>query len=104
MSEYSFTTEQWVPAPLDDVFGFFSDVENLLRIEPEALRVRIEGIDLVAPVDVPERFLRRSAGSLGVRYEVVISYCLPFFPLGRRRHRARITEYRWCHHFAQHHD
>ena len=48
MREYTFTTEQWIPAPLDDVFAFFSDVENLLRIEPEALRVRVEAKDLVA--------------------------------------------------------
>jgi ligand-binding SRPBCC domain-containing protein len=104
MREYTFTTEQWIAAPLDDVFAFFSDVENLLRIEPEALRVRVEAKDLVPPVDIPERFLSRAPAFLGAGSEVVISYCLPFFPLWRRRHRARITEYSWGSHFADEHD
>jgi ligand-binding SRPBCC domain-containing protein len=104
MRDYTFSTEQWVPAPIDEVFAFFSDVENLQRIEPEEMRLRVEAKDLVPPVDVPQRFLSRAGSYLGAGSEVVISYALPFFPLWRRRHRAHITEYEWAHHFADEHD
>jgi ligand-binding SRPBCC domain-containing protein len=100
---YRFSTEQWLAAPVDDVFAFFSDVDNLLRIEPAGLSVRIEEKDLVAPADVPARFRGRAASFLGAGSQVVLSYCLPFLPLWRRRHRAYITEYRWAHHFCDEH-
>ncbi|HSE50411.1 MAG TPA: hypothetical protein VLA96_14490 [Terriglobales bacterium] len=102
---YTFITEQWIPAELDDVFAFFSDVENLRRIEPEAMRVRVEQKRLVAPADVPQRFRRRAESFLGAGSQVVLSYApLAWFPLWRRRHRAYITRYRWGHHFTDEHN
>jgi ligand-binding SRPBCC domain-containing protein len=103
--DYTFITEQWIPAELDDVFAFFSDAENLLRIEPQTMRLRIDEKDLVAPADVPARFRRRAASFLGAGSQVVLSYA-PFarFPLWRRSHRAYITQYRWGHHFADEHN
>ena len=41
------TFEQWVPAPLAEVFGFFSDPANLPRIMPPALGARLVGTNLV---------------------------------------------------------
>lgn len=40
MSEH-FTSEQWLPRPLDEVFCFFADARNLERITPAWLRFRI---------------------------------------------------------------
>ena len=41
--------EQWIPAPLEKVFTFFSDPMNLPRIMPAWMRVKIEEITIVAP-------------------------------------------------------
>jgi ligand-binding SRPBCC domain-containing protein len=38
---YSLSTEQWLPNPLEEVFGFFSRAENLERITPDFLHFRI---------------------------------------------------------------
>lgn len=35
--------EQWAPRPLDDVFGFFSDAENLEQITPAWLNFGVQG-------------------------------------------------------------
>ncbi len=38
---YTLEREQWVPAPLEQVFAFFSDAENLETLTPEWLRFQI---------------------------------------------------------------
>jgi hypothetical protein len=44
-----FEADQWLPIPLPKVFAFFSDPENLPRIMPQELRVRIDRKVLVRP-------------------------------------------------------
>lgn len=41
MSEYTFTTELWVPRPRPEVFPFFADARNLEAITPPWLRFEI---------------------------------------------------------------
>ena len=41
MQTYIFSREQWLPRPLEDVFGFFSRPENLQVITPPWLNFRI---------------------------------------------------------------
>src|SRR5262245_5790145 len=38
---YLIEREQWVPKPIEDVFGFFADATNLEAITPAWLRFRI---------------------------------------------------------------
>lgn len=38
---YSLEREQWIPQPLDEVFAFFGDAENLERITPSWLNFNI---------------------------------------------------------------
>ena len=76
--------EQWIPAPLERVFAFFSDPMNLARIMPAWMQVRIEEIAIVRPPGTASHF----AGP-GTRF--LASYRpLPFLPF-RIRSEAEIV-------------
>ena len=45
----SFTTEQWVPFPVDRVFAFFADPLNLPRLMPAWQDARIDSLELQTP-------------------------------------------------------
>ncbi len=68
--------EQWIPAPLEKVFEFFSDPMNLPRIMPAWMRVEIEEITIVAPRGFS------SAPFAGEGTKFLASYrALPFLPM-----------------------
>jgi ligand-binding SRPBCC domain-containing protein len=90
--------DEWVSFPLEHVFGFFSNPENLPRIMPAALQTKIESITLVSPPPSPE--IAPSAGAAGVGSVIKTSLrLLPFLPV-RVPWVARITEFEWNHYFA----
>lgn len=41
MKTYTFTAEQWLPRPLEEVFGFFADASNLEILTPPWLHFKI---------------------------------------------------------------
>ena len=87
--------EQWVPFPVERVFAFFSNPENLPRIMPAASGTRILGLKRVAPTSLPAGALAAGVGST-----IVTSFrVFPFLPL-RAQWIARITEFEWNHYFA----
>lgn len=90
--------EQWVPFPLERVFAFFSNPENLPRIMPASCQTRL--VDLSrrpAPPPPPGTTADKAAG---VDSAIVTSFrVFPFLPL-RAPWIARITEFEWNHHFA----
>ncbi len=45
MQSYIFRTEQYVPRPINEVFAFFSQAENLQQLTPEWLHFRILSVD-----------------------------------------------------------
>ena len=82
--------EQWVPAPLAEVFAFFSDPANLPRIMPPGLDARLVGLHLVPPAGARSGPDDR-APPAGVGSEIAVSVRLfAFLPL-RARWVARIT-------------
>jgi ligand-binding SRPBCC domain-containing protein len=90
---------EWVPFPLERVFLFFANPENLPRIMPPDADTRIEDLNLVSPPPLPGS---ASLGQLlaGVGSEIATSFRLaPPLPF-RGRWTARITEFEWNHHFA----
>ncbi len=90
--------EQWVPFPLERVFEFFSNPENLPRIMPAASATRIINLNLIRPVDPPPGFTYKNAAGAGTT--IVTSFrAIPFLPF-RRRWVARITEFEWNRYFA----
>lgn len=89
--------EQWVPVPLERVFLFFANPENLPRIMPPSTGTRLEELRLVPP---PERAKTDTRSLAGVGSEIATSFRLfPSLPF-RARWVALITEFEWDHHFA----
>lgn len=94
--------EQWVPFPLESVFAFFSNPENLPRIMPASMKTQLIRVARIAP-PAPST----SAGAklttpktTGVDSIIVTSFrVFPFLPI-RARWTSRITEFEWNHHFA----
>jgi ligand-binding SRPBCC domain-containing protein len=90
--------EKWVPFPLERVFAFFSNPENLPRIMPAASDTKILGVKRVAPPSPPAGAAEDSAA--GVGSTIATSFRVsPFLPV-RAQWIARITEFEWNHYFA----
>jgi len=92
--------EEWVPFPLEQVFLFFVNPENLPRIMPPARHTRIERLNL-APPTAPTAVTPAITQPLaGVGSEIVTSFrIVSVLPL-RAWWIARVTEFEWNHHFA----
>jgi ligand-binding SRPBCC domain-containing protein len=90
--------EQWVPFPIDYVFAFFSNPENLPRIMPVASATRIIRMDRIPPPgSLAGKVAEQPAGAGSL---IVTSFRLfPFLPF-RARWIARITAFEWNHYFA----
>ena len=53
MHKYTFITEHWVAAPVEQVFAFFADPQNLPRLAPPDLDLRLGKLELTPPGFVP---------------------------------------------------
>jgi len=90
--------EQWVPFPLERVFAFFCNPENLPRIMPAASGTELIQLNRM-PAPIPHA-AAASDNAAGVGTTIVTSFrVLPFLPL-RRQWIARITEFEWNRYFA----
>jgi len=90
--------EQWVPFPLERIFTFFSNPENLPLIMPAASATKLIRLNRMPPPSAPSGM--SAAKAAGVGSTIVTSFrIVPFLPL-RRQWIARITEFEWNHHFA----
>ena len=95
-----FQFEQWVPFPLERVFAFFSNPENLPRIMPAATGTRLIRIDRVAPPTGPTHAASAANPSVGVGSTIVTSFRIfPLLPI-HAQWTSRITEFEWNHHFV----
>ena len=89
---YSFRSEQWLPVPVETVFAFFADPENLPALMPPAQRARIDKLQLVpAPRPTPGLLSSKAAG-IGSR--IALSWRpVPLLPM-RIRWLGEIIEFR----------
>lgn len=88
-----FQTEQWIRAPLETVFRFFSDPRNLAKISPPSAGARLKAVRLVPPN------ADRAEGLAGAGSEIDISIrLLPYVPL-RGSWTARIVDFEWLNFF-----
>jgi ligand-binding SRPBCC domain-containing protein len=94
--------EQWVGAPVEQVFLFFANPRNLPRIMPPQSRTELVHLKLVPPPEIGDKFatITDQAPLAGIGSEIVTTFrLLPFLPL-RAQWIALITEFEWNHHFA----
>ncbi|HEY0565540.1 MAG TPA: SRPBCC family protein [Terriglobales bacterium] len=93
---HPFATEAWFPYPIESVFAFFSDPENLPRIMPAWQKAVIESAKLMRPPDMEGT----PCEVAGKGSELLITFrMLPFMPL-RKSWRALISEFEYLSHFC----
>jgi ligand-binding SRPBCC domain-containing protein len=98
---HTYHSEQWLPYPLDLVFAFFSNPENLPRLMPPWQKARIEEALLTAPPPTPNRSSPLQSIA-GVGSRITLSFKpFPYAPL-RVSWEAEITEFVWNDHFCDH--
>ncbi len=97
-----FETSQWVEFPVELVFAFFANPQNLPHLMPPGLKTRVEDLRVEAPPPRPvaaDPARRFKSVAAGVGSEILISFCpLPLLPQ-RVSWLARITEFAWNSHF-----
>ena len=98
MRSYTYISEQWIPAALDDVFAFFADPRNLPRLSPPELDIKLGKLELVSPGFVPAGYGARGAQMAGAGSSIGIRFHPPEFPLPMA-HTAHITEFVWGRYF-----
>ena len=90
--------EQWVPFPIERVFAFFSNPQNLPRIMPTATQTKLIVLNRMPAPPPPSGIVGDKAA--GVGSTIVTSFrVFPFLPI-RAQWIARITEFEWNHYFA----
>ncbi|ACO32077.1 MULTISPECIES: SRPBCC family protein [Acidobacterium] len=99
---HHYRSSQWLPYPVELVFAFFANPQNLPPLMPRWQKVRIEELRLTPPPPRPEQEERLKLRSVaaGEGTEMVISFRpVPFCPV-RLPWDARITEFVWNEHFC----
>jgi ligand-binding SRPBCC domain-containing protein len=94
---FSYRSEQWLPYPVEDVFAFFADPDNLAALLPPRQKARIEKVDLVPPPGIAPAAKPGGAGS-GSRITLSLRP-LPFCPI-RVRWQAEISDFAWNERFC----
>jgi ligand-binding SRPBCC domain-containing protein len=98
LMQYKARFEQWIPLPLERVFEFFGNPENLPRIMPPWMEVRVDRATLISPSGAPLN--KKVAGEGSV---VAISFRpIPLLPF-RVRSEALIVGFGMNHFFEDSH-
>jgi ligand-binding SRPBCC domain-containing protein len=95
---HTFAAEQWLPYPLELVFAFFANPQNLPRLMPAWQKARIEEAMYSPPPQQPNNRIRTLAAGSGSR--ITISFRpFPYSPF-RIPWEAEISEFAWNDHFC----
>ena len=101
---HTYQSEQWLPHPVDLVFAFFANPENLPPLMPHWQRARIDQAAIAPPPPRPETgpLPGRQAIAAGAGTRMTLSFRpFPFSPI-RAHWDAKITEFVWNDHFCDH--
>ncbi len=98
---HTFQAEQWLPYPIEWVFAFFANPENLPRLMPSWQKARIEEASFVPPPPRPAGSATKFGGiAAGAGTRMTISFRpFPFSPI-RVPWDAEIDEFVWNDHFC----
>jgi ligand-binding SRPBCC domain-containing protein len=98
---HSFHAEQWVPQPIDRIFAFFANPENLPRLTPSAQRIRIEEASFAPPPPPPTGVVPRVGAIIaGPGTRLTLGYRpIPHF-FARLPWELEITSFEWNDHFT----
>ncbi len=97
---HTFEAEQWLPYPVERVFGFFANPENLPRLMPRWQRARIEEARFAPPPARPAGTPVLPGVVAGAGTRMTISFrAFPMSPI-RVPWDAEITEFVWNDHFC----
>lgn len=89
--------QQWVPYPIEQVFAFFANPQNLPPLMPNWQKARIDTAAIVPPPGRPQQHAQTAAG---VGTLMTISFRpVPFLPL-RMQWQARIAAFAEDDHFC----
>jgi ligand-binding SRPBCC domain-containing protein len=95
---HTFHSEQWLPYPVDHVFAFFANPENLPRLMPAWQKTRIEEISFAPPPPISSSRLSSPAAGSGTK--LTISFRpFPYAPI-RIPWDVEISEFFWNDHFC----
>ncbi len=76
-----FETEQWIAAPLPQIFAFFADPHNLARIMPPSLGARVLKLNLVRPHLAAGATTFGAEPMAGVGTEIIFKFrAIPYLP------------------------
>lgn len=99
----NFQDSQWAPFPVELVFAFFANPQNIARVMPPHQKARVEDMRLKPPplrplaADPARRFQSMAAG---VGSEILVSL-VPIGWLPRLSWTVRIIEFEWYSHFTE---
>ncbi len=98
---HTFQAEQWLPHPIEQVFAFFANPENLPRLMPSWQKARIEEASFAPPPPRPAESSAKFPGIVaGAGTRMTISFRpFPFSPIRIPWH-AEIDEFVWNDHFC----
>jgi ligand-binding SRPBCC domain-containing protein len=97
---HTFQAEQWLPYPVELVFTFFSNPENLPRLMPPWQDARIEEAHIIPPPTLAIQHITAPAAGAGAGSRITLSFRpIPYSPL-RLSWQAEITEFVWNNHFC----
>jgi ligand-binding SRPBCC domain-containing protein len=94
---HTFQAEQWLPYPIEVVFAFFANPENLPRLMPAWQKARIEEASFAPPPPHPDGMASQMPRGVfaGAGTKMTISFRpFPFSPI-RVPWDAEITEFKW---------
>jgi ligand-binding SRPBCC domain-containing protein len=99
---HTYHSEQWLPYPVEQVFAFFANPENLPHLMPSWQKARIEEAIFAPPQTAPQTVASpsRKATVAGIGTRLTLSFRpFPYSPI-RLPWEAEITEFIWNDHFC----